>query len=74
MRRCGRRSCPISSYPRAAGLPELREAIVEWVGRRFGVALDPATDLIPTLGSKEPIFSLAQAVLDPADRDGTSSP
>ncbi len=57
---------PTSSYPRAAGLPELREAIVAWVGRRFGVALDPATDLIPTLGSKEPIFSLAQAMLDPA--------
>jgi N-succinyldiaminopimelate aminotransferase len=57
---------PTSSYPRAAGLPELREAIVAWVARRFGVALDPATDLIPTLGSKEPIFSLAQAVLDPA--------
>lgn len=57
---------PISSYPRAAGLPELREAIVAWAGGRFGVALDPATDLIPTLGSKEPIFSLAQAVLDPA--------
>ena len=57
---------PASSYPRAAGLPELREAIVAWVGRRFGATLDPATDLIPTLGSKEPIFSLAQAVLDPA--------
>jgi succinyldiaminopimelate transaminase len=57
---------PMSSYPRAAGLPELREAIAAWAGRRFGVALDPATDLIPTLGSKEPIFSLAQASLDPA--------
>lgn len=57
---------PTSSYPRAAGLPELREAIVAWASRRFGVSLDPATDLIPTLGSKEPIFSLAQAALDPA--------
>lgn len=54
-----------SSYPRAAGLPELREAIVAWVSRRFGATLDPSTDLIPTLGSKESIFSLAQAVLDP---------
>lgn len=57
-----------SSYPRAAGLPELREAIVGWAGRRFGVVLDPATDVLPTLGSKEPIFSLAQALLDPASR------
>jgi N-succinyldiaminopimelate aminotransferase len=55
---------PMSSYPRAAGLPELRAAIVAWVQRRFGVALDPATDLIPTLGSKEPIFTLAQAAVD----------
>ena len=57
---------PTSSYPRAAGLPELREAIVGWIERRFGVALDPATDLIPTLGSKEPIFTMAQAAVDRA--------
>jgi succinyldiaminopimelate transaminase len=57
---------PTSSYPRAAGLPELREAIVSWVDRRFSVALDPDLDVVPTLGSKEPIFWLAQAVLDPA--------
>jgi succinyldiaminopimelate transaminase len=55
---------PTSSYPRAAGLPELREAIVGWIGRRFGVALDPDRHVLPTLGSKEPIFGLAQALLD----------
>ena len=61
---------PSSSYPRAAGLPELRTAIVEWIERRFGVTLDAAADLIPTLGSKEPIFTLAQATVDPgAGRD-----
>jgi acetylornithine aminotransferase len=59
---------PVSSYPRAAGLPELREAIVAWVERRFGVKLDPDTNVLPTLGSKEPIFSLAQALLDPGSR------
>lgn len=53
-------------YPAAAGLPELREAIAGWASRRFGVALDPATDIVPTLGSKEAIFSFAQVVLDPA--------
>jgi len=57
---------PQSSYPRAAGLPELREAITTWVAARFGVQLDPATEVIPTLGSKEVIFSLAQVVADPA--------
>jgi succinyldiaminopimelate transaminase len=57
---------PTSSYPRAAGLPELREAVAGWVRRRFGAALDPDTQILPTLGSKELVFSLAQAVLDPA--------
>jgi acetylornithine aminotransferase len=50
----------VSSYPRATGLPELREAIAAWLGRRFGVAVDPATEIVPTLGSKEAIFSFAQ--------------
>ena len=57
-------------YPAAVGLPELRQAVAGWVSRRFGVDLDPDTQLIPTLGSKEAIFSFAQVVLDlPAGRD-----
>ena len=51
-------------YPLAVGLPELREAIAAWIGRRFGVDVDPERELIPTLGSKEAIFSFAQLVLD----------
>ena len=51
-------------YPAAVGLPELREAITSWAGRRFGVTLDPNTQVIPTLGSKEAIFSFAQIVVD----------
>jgi succinyldiaminopimelate transaminase len=58
---------PVSNYPLAEGLPELREAVAGWCGRRFGVALDPDRELIPTYGSKEAIFHLAQVVLD---RDG----
>ena len=54
---------PISSYPRATGLPELRRAISGWVERRFGVTVDPETEVVPTLGSKEAIFSFAQVVL-----------
>jgi len=57
---------PASSYPRAAGLPELRGAIAGWTARRFDVSLDPGTQILPTLGSKELVFSLAQAVVDPA--------
>jgi acetylornithine aminotransferase len=56
---------PISAYPAAAGLPETRAAIAAWAARRFGADLDPATELIPTLGSKEPVFSLAQVVGGP---------
>ena len=52
-------------YPLAAGLPELREAAAGWCARRFGVELDPDTELIPTYGSKEAIFSLAQVLVDP---------
>jgi succinyldiaminopimelate transaminase len=52
-----------SKYPLAQGLPEHREAIAGWCGRRFGVELDPDRHVIPTLGSKEAIFSLAQVVV-----------
>jgi succinyldiaminopimelate transaminase len=54
-------------YPLAQGLPELREAAAAWCRRRFGVDVDPGTEIIPTYGSKEAIFSLAQ-VLDTAGR------
>ncbi len=53
---------PRSTYPNSEGLPELREAIAGWVERRFGARLDPATEVLPTLGSKEAIFHLAQVV------------
>ena len=53
----------VSSYPRATGLPELREAISGWIDRRFGVEVDAATEIVPTLGSKEAIFSFAQVAL-----------
>jgi succinyldiaminopimelate transaminase len=55
---------PLSSYPLAEGLPELREAAAGWCKRRFGVELDPETEVIPTYGSKEAIFHLAQVVID----------
>src|SRR5438270_3767225 len=57
-----------SSYPLAQGLPELRAAVARWCERRFGVALDPDTEVVPTLGSKEAIFSLAQVLVDPPDK------
>src|SRR5436190_14947814 len=49
-------------YPLAQGLPELREASAGWLERRFGVAVDPESEIVPTYGSKEAIFSLAQVL------------
>lgn len=54
------------AYPKAEGLPELREAIAAWIERRFGAAIDPDGEVIPTYGSKEAIFSFAQVFTDPA--------
>src|SRR3954466_4611331 len=49
-------------YPLAQGLPELRGAAAGWLERRFGVSVDPETEIVPTYGSKEAIFSLAQVL------------
>ena len=64
----------ISTYPLAEGLPELREAVAGWCDRRFGVALDPDTEIVPTYGSKEAIFLLAQVVVDRGDLVVTTQP
>jgi acetylornithine aminotransferase len=65
---------PVSTYPSSEGLPELREAIAAWCELRFGAALDPATDIVPTFGSKEAIFHLAQVVAARGDRVAVTTP
>jgi len=52
-------------YPTNIGQPDLREAVAEHYARRFGVSLDPATEILPLLGAKEGLAHLALAVLDP---------
>jgi LL-diaminopimelate aminotransferase len=52
-------------YPSNRGRPELREAFARFYERRFGVTLDPETEVIPALGAKECIFNLNLAFLDP---------
>jgi succinyldiaminopimelate transaminase len=49
-------------YPRAIGLLELRRAIAEWCAKRFGIHVDSEYELIPTLGSKEAIFTFPQVI------------
>src|SRR3954453_15393537 len=53
--------------PSNRGRPEFREAMAGFYGRRFGVQLDPETEIIPALGAKECIFNLNLAFLDPGD-------
>jgi LL-diaminopimelate aminotransferase len=54
-------------YPSNRGRQEFREAVAGFYERRFGVTLDPATEVIPALGAKECIFNLNLAFLDPGD-------
>jgi LL-diaminopimelate aminotransferase len=61
----GARDTSTHRYPSNRGRPELREAFARFYGRRFGVALDPDTEIIPALGAKECVFNLNLALLDP---------
>ena len=54
-------------YPSYFGLAELREAIAGWYSNRSGVTLDPATEILPTLGSKDGISHVPLALVDPGD-------
>ncbi len=60
----------LDKYPLTAGLPELRQACAAWIARRYdGLQLDPETEILPVLGSREALFSFAQVILDPNSRD-----
>ncbi len=59
----------VSSYPSARGTPALRRAIAGYLGRRFGVSVDPETQILPTSGSKEAVFHMPLLVVDPGAED-----
>ncbi len=59
----------LANYPVALGSDALRAAIAVWVERRFGVALDPKTQIIPVNGTREALFAIAQAVVDSSRPD-----
>src|SRR3954452_14191851 len=61
-------------YPSNRGRHEFRDAVAAFYDRRFGVALDTATEIIPALGAKECIFNLNLAFLDPGDAALASDP
>ncbi len=55
----------LAHYPVTQGSEELRAAIAGWCAARYGVTLDPATQVLPVNGSREALFAFAQAVIDP---------
>jgi LL-diaminopimelate aminotransferase len=61
-------------YPSNRGRAEFREAVAAFYERRFGVGLDPETEVLPALGAKECIFNLSLAFLDPGDVALASDP
>ena len=61
----------LAGYPATAGEPALRQACAAWVERRYGLKLDAATQVLPVLGSREALFSLAQTVIDPTQPGAT---
>jgi N-succinyldiaminopimelate aminotransferase len=58
----------LASYPATLGEASLREAMAAWAQARYGVALDPARQLLPVNGSREALFAIAQTVIDPTWR------
>ncbi|MBO9676896.1 MAG: succinyldiaminopimelate transaminase [Acidovorax sp.] len=61
----------LANYPATAGEPRLREACAAWMQRRYGLALDAATQVLPINGSREALFAFAQTVID-ATRPGAT--
>ncbi len=55
----------LSNYPLTQGSDVLRQSVAAWCARRYGVELDPATEILPVNGSREALFAFAQAVVDP---------
>ena len=61
----------LANYPSTAGEPRLRQACAGWLQRRYGIAVNPDTQVLPINGSREALFAFAQTVID-ASRPGTT--
>ncbi len=61
-------------YPQAKGMPKFREAISKWYKKRFDVSLDPETEVLALIGSKEGLAHLCMSFLDPLDYALTTNP
>jgi LL-diaminopimelate aminotransferase len=56
-----------AGYPGYAGAPEYRRAAAAWLEKRFGVKLDPETEISATIGSKEAVFNFHEGFINPGD-------
>ncbi len=56
-----------SGYPSYIGAPEFRQAVAQWLQKRFGVQTDPATEISSTIGSKEAVFHFPEGIVNPGD-------
>ncbi|BDT72263.1 LL-diaminopimelate aminotransferase [Comamonadaceae bacterium OS-4] len=61
----------LAAYPATAGDPKLRQSMVNWIQRRYELALNPATQVLPVNGSREALFAFAQVVINPSACDST---
>ncbi len=61
----------LAGYPATAGEPALRQACAAWLARRYAVAIDPATQILPVNGSREALFALTQTLIDPTRAGAT---
>ncbi|MES2364143.1 MAG: succinyldiaminopimelate transaminase [Pseudomonadota bacterium] len=61
----------LASYPGTLGEPKLRQTMSDWLARRYGLNVDPATQILPVNGSREALFALAQTILDPSKPGAT---
>jgi len=61
----------LASYPSTAGEPRLREACAAWLQRRYRIAVDAGTQVLPINGSREALFAFAQTVVDPTQAGAT---
>lgn len=61
----------LAAYPATAGEPALRKACAAWLHARYGLGLDPSTQILPVNGSREALFALTQTVIDPNQAGAT---
>ena len=67
----------LGRYPASAGQPELRESIATWLTRRFRLGdggIEPERQILPAAGTREALFGVTQALLDPSDRPDVFMP